>query len=165
LVLLFLAVLWVGAGLYYFRGRPEGRTSDSIGSFRRQLRVLERTGPSVIDPAHRMRDGAAAVDAPTVRLAVTPTAAMLRRRRTQKRRRDVFFGLVMALVGSLLLGLIPGLQAMWALAGLLVIALAVYVGLLVQMRNRSAERSMKVHYLPEPAARTEPALLMRRSAN
>ena len=54
---------------------------------------------------------------------------------------------------------------MWVLAGLLALALAGYAVLLIQMRNHAAERSMKVRYLPDSSAHTEPALLMRRSAN
>jgi hypothetical protein len=166
LVLLFLAVLWVGAGVYYYRGRPESRSADSIGSFRRQLRVLERTGPIVIDPAHRMRGVAGGFAAPTMRTARPPTSGTLRRRQVQKRRRDVFFGLLLGLGGAVLLGFIPGLQAMWVLAGVLALALAAYVAVLVQLHNRAAERSSKVHFLPERAVAAEPAIvLLRRSAN
>jgi len=45
-ILLILAGIWVGVGVVYFRGRLESTPADSIGDFRRQLRVLQRTGPS-----------------------------------------------------------------------------------------------------------------------
>jgi uncharacterized membrane protein YoaK (UPF0700 family) len=92
-------------------------------------------------------------------------AAALRRRQVQKRRRDVFFGLCLGVVGSLFLGLIPGLQVMWALSAVLALALAGYVFTLVQMRNATAERAMKVRYLPDAGRQAEPALLLRRSVN
>jgi hypothetical protein len=165
--------MWIGAGVYYFRGRPESRSADSIGSFRRQLRVLERTSPTVIDPAHRMRAGVPGMLLGPVRpvssfhqqMAQTPSMVALQRRRTMKRRRDIFFGLILGVVGALVLGVIPGLQAMWLLAGVLAVALAGYVTLLLALRNQAAERATKVRYLPASAPAPEPALLLRRSAN
>jgi hypothetical protein len=172
LVLLLLVVMWVGAGVWYFRGRPEGRTSDSIGSFHHQLRVLQRTGPTAIDPAHSMKDEGLGLVAP-IRIASggigrsrlsTPSMAASRRRQVQKRRRDVFFGLCLGVVGSLLLGFIPGLQVMWLLSVVLMLVLGTYVFMLTQMRNATVERAAKVRYLPD-ARHVEPAFLLRRSAN
>jgi hypothetical protein len=166
--------MWVGAGVYYFRGRPEGRSSDSIGSFHHQLRVLERTGPVTFDPAHSMRDEGLGLVAPLRfssgglgrALMSTPTAAAAaRRRQVQKRRRDVFFGLCLGVVGSFFLGLIPGLRVMWVLSAVLVVVLGAYVFLLVQVKASAAERVTKVRYLPDAVRKPEPALLLRRSAN
>jgi hypothetical protein len=172
LVLLLLAVMWVGAGVYYFRGRPESRSADSIGSFRRQLRVLERTSPTMIDPAHRLRDGAPAMlfgPVGSVGLPRTsarpPAIAAAHRRQVLKRRRDIFFGLVLGVVGAFGLGLVPGLRVMWLLAGLLVVVLAGYVALLVTLRNEAAERAMKVRFLPAALPNADQTLLLRRSAN
>ncbi len=170
MVLLLLVVMWVGAGVYYFRGRPESRSADSIGSFRHQLRVLERTGPLAIDPAHRLRDRQLPPLGPSAAPAIpasslSPSTTADRRRRTLKRRRDIFFGLCLGLVGSLLLGLIPGLQVMWILAAVLGAVLAAYTALLIQLRNRAAERAMKVRFLPGAGAGAEAALLLRRPAN
>jgi len=170
LVLFLLVVLWAGAGVYYFKGRPETRSADSIGSFRHQLRVLERTSPTVIDPAHRLVDAPAPLRLPLAgagmarSIASTPATAAARRRQTLKRRRDVFYGLVLGVVGSLVLGLIPGLGVMWLLAGVLLAALAIYVAFLLQLRTQAAERATKVRFLPEPST-PEPAFLLRRSAN
>jgi hypothetical protein len=173
LVLLLLAVMWIGAGVYYFRGRPESRSADSIGSFRRQLRVLERAAPTVIDPAHRMRDGArgalfgpVAIASPfRYQMAQTPSMAALHRRQMMKRRRDIFFGLVLGVFGSLGLGVIPGLRVMWLLAACLVVVLGGYVALLVALRTQAAERESKVRFLPAAGPGADPALLLRRSAN
>ena len=176
MVLLLLVVMWVGAGVYYFRGRPESRGADSIGSFRHQLRVLERTSPTLIDPAHRLRDRdlfpmpverrfVGATGSLSHALSSTPSMGALRRRQTLKRRRDVFFGLILGVVGSFVLGLLPGLGVMWLLAAALLVALLGYVALLVQIRNRAAERATKVRFLPDAGAVSDATLLLRRSAN
>jgi hypothetical protein len=167
LVLLLLAVMWVAAGIWYFQGRPIGRSADSIGTFRRHLRVLERTGPIVIDPAHRLRDAAGFAAPPLFLGAPTgsPSPAVRRRREAQRRRRDIVSGLLLAFVGSMLLGWVPGLRVMWMLAAVLALALAGYVFLLVQRRNLASERAMKVRYLPDHRQGSEPALMLRRSAN
>jgi hypothetical protein len=90
----------------------------------------------------------------------------------QKRRRDVFYGLLASVAGSAILGFLPGLSVMWALAGLLTAGLAVYVVLLMQLQAAEAERTQKVRYLhgaPRQAwagyGDPEPAYLLRRSAN
>jgi hypothetical protein len=87
-------------------------------------------------------------------------------KRSVKRRRDIFVGLLVAMVGSLVLGFLPPLRALWALHVVIDVLFAAYVGLLVYLRNLAAEREMKVRFLPAPpAALREPALLYRRSAN
>ena len=176
LILLLLAV-WGGVGAWWFMNRPEGRSTDSIGTFRQQLRVLERTGPTTVAPAYTMYSpdlgvyGASRVPrgglmAPRMGLASPATT----RRRAQKRRRDVFYGLLASIAGSVVLGFLPGLSMMWWLAALLVAALALYVVVLVQLRAAAAdriERAAKVRYLH--TARTlgspDPVYLLRRSAN
>ncbi len=55
MVLLILVAVWavvLGPGL--IRRRIERRSSDSIGAFHRQLRILQRTGPVLMEPAHRL---------------------------------------------------------------------------------------------------------------
>lgn len=186
-VSLLLLAVWGGAGAWWFLSRPEGHSTDSIGSFRRQLRVLERTGPTTITPAYRMesRDlgvyGASRVptmSGPGRALAHNPTVAAARRRRAQKRRRDVVCGLLAAVVGSALLGLLPGLTVMFGLSALLAVMLAAYVVMLMQMQTAASgrtERPQNVRYLPRPQTAThpgwagrgeaEPAYLLRRSVN
>ena len=88
----------------------------------------------------------------------------VRRRATQRRRRDVFLSLL-ALTGlSALIGFVPGLAAVHYVALLSGIALCAYVLLLLRIRNVAAEREMKLRFLPQHGA-PEPALLLRRSAN
>jgi hypothetical protein len=82
-----------------------------------------------------------------------------------KRRRDVFVGLLVAMAGSLVLGLLPPLRVLWAVHVVLDLLFVAYVGALVYLRNLAAEREMKVRFLPPPVRPPEPALLYRRSAN
>jgi hypothetical protein len=82
-----------------------------------------------------------------------PTEAAMRRRRVQKRRRDVFFALVAGAVGFFLLALIPGLSVLWSAQVLFDVLLAGYVALLVHIRNVAAERELKLTFLSQQPAR------------
>ena len=175
LIVLLLAV-WGGVGVWWFMNRPEGRSADSIGSFRQQLRVLERAGPTTVAPAYRMTSpdlgvyGAQRV--PTMSdvaraVPMNPTIVAARRRRAQKRRRDVFYGLLAAIGGSLFLGFLPGLSVMWWLAALLIASLAMYIVVLMQLKAAVAQTrpGPNVRYLRPALGRPEPAAyLLRRSA-
>lgn len=168
MVLLILAVVWaivlVPPAL---RGRSEGRPADSIIHFRRQLTTLQRTAPagwgrppapatvlrSVPDlntlDAHRLR--------PANRVIST---------QAQKRRRDIFVGLLAAMVISLVLGAIPALRLLLVVHLLADVLFAGYVTMLVRMRHEVAEREMKLRFLPGAPPRVEPALLpLQRRAN
>jgi len=178
-VILLLLAVWGGVGAWWLLNRPERRSSDSIGSFRQQLTVLERTAPTTVTPAFRMRNAGSgvygaspvsfgAMGAPRPLRAVPP--AVSRRRRVQKRRRDMLYGLGAATVGSAGLGFLPGLAAMWWLAILLAVVLAVYVAVLVQLRSVTARTAATVAY-PPPSAfgaayaeAADPPYLLRRSA-
>jgi len=174
-VILLLLAVWGGVGAWWLLNHPERRSTDSIGSFRQQLNVLERTGPTTVAPAFRMRNGETGVYgasrasfAPlrtTVPRRVPP--ALSRRRRVQKRRRDLFYGLLAATLGAAGLGFMPGLAVMWWLGVLLAAVLAVYVVVLIQLRATSRTAAA---VLPPPSAfgayaEPEPRYLLRRSAN
>lgn len=124
-------------------------------TFRRHLNVLEKTTPTVVRPANRLADPAGRYAGPAVRSSgparlsrpVAANSAALRRRQTQKRRRDVFFALMAGTAGSLALALIPGLSIMWSVQVLFDLMLAGYVAILVNLRNRAAEREMKLRYM------------------
>jgi len=193
-VILLLLAIWGGVGVWWFLSRPEGHATDSIGSFRRQLRVLERAGPTMIAPASRIdmprfdaavhrgeRNPGAGIGLarpPAARNPMSLASAAAHRRRVQKRRREVFYSLIAGVVGSAMLGFLPGLSVMWGLSALLAAVLALYVVVLVQLRAAGQERSLKVRFLPSAqgssraAPRTfpgyaehDPAYLLRRSAN
>ncbi len=56
MLLAFLVVLWAVVLIPgYLRKRAEARENDSVSQFRRRLKVLQRTSPSLIEPAHRLR--------------------------------------------------------------------------------------------------------------
>jgi hypothetical protein len=59
-------------------------------------------------------------------------------------------GLVVAMAGSAVLAMIPGLSIMWLVNVVIDVLFVGYVALLVRMRNLAAEREMKLHFLPEP---------------
>lgn len=166
-VLLVLAVIW-GAVLVppMLRARSESRPADSIGNFRHQLSVLRRTGPTVVAPANPLRipSYAAPTPAPTYHMARSYSRDGARRARTLKRRRDVLFTLVALMGTTLVLGLLPPFHALLGLHLLCDLLFAGYVALLVQARNASAERDMKLRFLPA-TAQPDNVLLLRRSAN
>lgn len=181
MVLLILAALWAALLVPpYIRNRSEHRPADSIGDFRHQLRVLQRTGPASVKPANRLWGPASSVPPyspyATNRVAVGrrgPAARVspdvLRRRAVQRRRRDIFLSLL-ALTGlSGLIGFVPGLSAVWYLTGVMGLALVAYTALLLRIRTVAAEREMKLRFLPSAggpgAVEPAPAYVMRRSAN
>src|SRR5205823_14983031 len=151
--------------------RAENRPADSIGDFRHQLRVLQRTGPSSVAPANRLWGPAPSVPpyapyAVGLRRSMSPSA--MRRRAAQRRRRDIFLSLLALTSLSGVCGFVPGLSAVWYLTGVMAVALVGYVLLLVRMRNLAAEREMKLRFLPHPdrsEREAAPAYVMRHSAN
>jgi hypothetical protein len=171
-VLLILAMVWLavlGPGL--LRRRAERRSTDSIGAFHRQLRVLERTGPVLVDPAYRL-DADSTADAGSTALRLPRPQRPARRttaakraprhaaeRRTDpyfrpeacRRRRNVLVGLVAVLVCTGFLGVAPALRPTLFVTLVDGLLLAGYVGLLVYLRTLALERQVKLRYLPRPA--------------
>jgi hypothetical protein len=192
-VLLLLALVWGALLVSWLRSRTATTFSDSVGNFRRHLNVLEKATPSSVRPANRLYDAPRAVPSPraTVRAfqgngtavarparlgrPMAANSAALRRRQTQKRRRDVFFALSAGAAGSFLLALIPGLSVMWAVQVIFDILLGSYCAILVRMRNAAAERDLKLRFMPaaRPTRRLAPSydfggygdLELRRAAN
>ena len=161
MVLLILAGIWAAVLVPMVRSRVEPGPADSIGAFRRQLGVLQRTGPAVVAPANQLRVPPYNPGVPTpyagyagahslARRYASPDAA--RRARTLKRRRDILFTLLGGMAATLLLGLLPPLRMLWALHVVLDLAFAGYVALLVRTRNAAAEREIKLRFLPAAGA-------------
>jgi hypothetical protein len=179
LVLLVLAGIWAVVLITpLVRARADGSLGDSIGSFRRHLSVLERAAPTTVPPANRLRIPPAQVAIPPYRPPASPmrrpaasgrrvpsgygspygaSPAVMRRRRAQRRRRDVLFALVAGMLGSLMLSRIPGLGAMMWVQVATDLLFVGYVALLIRMRNVSAEREMKLTFLPAHAAVPAPS--------
>ena len=152
-VLLVLAGIWAAViAVPLVRAKSEGKLGDSIGSFRRHLSVLERAAPLTVAPANRLRIPSATAGIRPIRpmgaAMARPTVSRGRRRMAQKRRRDVFVALVVAMAGSALLAMIPGLSIMWTINIVIDVMFVAYVLLLVRMRSVAAEREMKLTFLP-----------------
>ena len=165
-VLIVLAAVWAAFLLPpILRARAEHRPSGSITDFRKQLHVLARTSPGATGRAnlHQVAPGRVVPIRPRSAAAAPAPLRLGRSRQSVKRRRDIFVGLLVAMAGSLVLGFLPPLRALWAVHVVLDLLFAGYVAALIYLRNLAAEREMKVRFLP-PAA-PEPALLYRRSAN
>jgi hypothetical protein len=171
-VLGLLAVVWIAVlAPPLLRKGAETRRADSIGDFRRQLVVLQRTGPSVIAPANTRVEHGFGSAAPAYVSPASPVARMTRASRettrtARRRRRNVLTVLALTTLLLLVIGAVPGMHIVLALAAVSGVLLGVYVALLVRLRNAAAERDMKLSFLPGPAAYASPgAPLLRRSAN
>ena len=116
--------------------------------------MLERTGPEP-PPTRTPR-------APRALPVARPATA---RARVQKRRRDVMLVLGGAMFSTLLLSFVPGLRVMLVLHAIVDVLFVVYIALLIRLRGLSAEREMKLRFLPDARQQVEPALALRRSAN
>lgn len=178
MVLLVLAIVWGVLLVSWLRSRTQNTLSDSVGTFRRHLSVLERATPGTVMAANRLRSDvgygipayrppARAIRGqlvtPVARVAPTPVAGRrvppavsARRRHAQKRRRDIFFALVAAVIGSFLLAMIPGLSIMWSVQVVFDVVLVAYVALLVRLRNLAAERELKLTFMPPPRRAPQP---------
>jgi hypothetical protein len=171
-VLIVLAAVWAAFLLPpILRARAEHRPSGSISDFRKQLHVLARTSPTTSISAAASRRVVPMRPRPTASASAyaygrpAQPLRLGRSRQSIKRRRDIFLGLLVAMGGSLVLGLLPPLRALWLVHVVLDVVFVAYVAALIYLRNLAAERDMKVRFLPPAVATPEPALLYRRSAN
>ncbi len=164
-MLLVLALVWGAFLVWWLRSRAQGTFGDSVGTFRRHLRVLERTAPSTVRPANRLR-GPVMVPAyrppPGIQGPPRPASGYgrrpmavggvvgndVRRRQALKRRRDVLFVLLVAVVATLVMAGATRASALVFLQVVSDLALVGYIGLLVRLRNLAAERDLKLSYLP-----------------
>ena len=157
MVLLILAMVWAAIlGPSLLRRRAE-RSTDSIGAFHRQLRVLERTGPAVFDPAHTLEARRPFRLPRATGLPVVRADAPLRPARSRRpdpyfradacrRRRNILVGLLGATFVSGLLAIAA--HPMLVVTVVAVVLLVGYVSLLVYLRTLAAERETKLRYLP-----------------
>jgi hypothetical protein len=151
-VLLILAVVWaVFLVPQVLRARAEKTSADSIGAFRNQLSVLERTAPDVFG---RTR----AFTRPAMGRPAAPAREQVRRRR-----QGILVGLLGAMGATLLLGLLVSkLLLVHAVLDVLFVA---YCAMLVRAKNLAAEREVKVRYLPGRTLSAEPTFLLRQSGS
>jgi hypothetical protein len=191
-VILVLAIAWGAVLVAWARSRSRGSFGDSVGTFHRHLHVLERTAPSTLPPANRLRGpvvspvplssrlgspqglgGVPRPAAPSWRGYPSPYAASrplpagagaprsspVRRSQVLKRRRDVLFVLVVAVLATFVIAVGAGGHALWVLQLATDAALGGYVALLVRIRNLSLEREQKLRVLHRPVpVRLAPAV-------
>jgi hypothetical protein len=137
LLLAGLGIIWVAFLLPTRRSSP----NRSIEDFERRMELLADTegngrGRWIVTP----RKGMAFVG--------TRERA---RERARERRRRVFVFMLESIALAFLIGLVPPLRAMWFAAGVLLILLAVYVWLLLSMKDRAPTTSRAYETAPEVA--------------
>ncbi|MGD9796981.1 MAG: hypothetical protein AB7H43_12780 [Acidimicrobiia bacterium] len=149
MVLLILAIVWAVFLIpQVIRARTERGPADSVGAFRNQLSVLERTSPSAWGRPAR---------------PVHPTAS---KAQVAKRRRDVLTLLLVAMSVTLLQALVLDLRLMLYAHLLFDGLFLAYVVLLARTRALAAERDTKVRYLHASGGLApDAALLLRRSGS
>jgi hypothetical protein len=188
-ILLILVVVWAAVlAPSLLRRRFERRSGDSIGEFHQHLRVLRRTGPTLVPPAFRLttslpeastprrtsdpvtgRGGLILIrpDAPAPR--VTAESSSTRRPdrffrpEACKRRRDVLAWMACAIFGTGALGAVPALRPLLAVTAFALVVAALYVVMIVRLGARATERDAKLRYLPHPVE-DEPTIVIRRAA-
>jgi hypothetical protein len=181
-VLLILALIWAAVLVPpWLQSRRENRPGDSIASFRNQLNVLERATPGLRSSdatVTRLRNHRHTVPSLPVSARLTANSAsgrlgrpgaeraLPRRADVRRRRRDVFLTLLGAVGLTFVLAVILG-GPVWGLHAIVDVLFVGYVGMLIKLQQQASEREMKLRYLPTaPRTRqSEPALLLRRSAN
>ncbi len=189
LVLLILVVVWAAVlGPSLLRRRFDRRSGDSIGEFHHHLRVLRRTGPTLVPPAFRLAtslperaDDRRTPDPVVGRgrlILIRPDATVPRVTRATestrrpdrffrpeacKRRRDVLAWMACAIFGTGILGAIPALRPVLALTLLVLVVSVIYVVMIVRLGARATERASKLRYFPD-RVEDEPTIVIRRAA-
>jgi hypothetical protein len=151
-VLLILAIVWaVFLVPQVVRARSEKTPADSIGAFRNQLSVLERTTPPIGGRPRR----------PVAAPAYGGSQPLYRSTREQARRRRqaILVRLFGAMAVTLALGLM--VRPILYVHVVLDVLCAMYVALLWRAQALAAERDTKVRYLPGPAYEPQPLLLQQ----
>jgi len=145
-VLLILAIVWaVFLVPQIVRHRAEKTPADSVGAFRNQLSVLERSTPAM-----------AGVRRPA------PSVARATRSEARRRRQAIVVRLLGAMAVTLMVGLV--VRPVLYLHVLLDVLFLAYCGLLWRAQALVAERDQKVLYLPgatQPQQQPSPLLLQQ----
>ncbi len=139
-VILVLGVLWVAVLVPpILRARGQQSRSDSIGDFTYKLSTLGRANGS-----HRERPSKTSSQRPMF-APLGPGPAQMSA--TQKRRRDVLMVLLGIAAATLFLAALTRSMAFIALQVMVDVALAGYVYLLIQHKQRADEQRAKVRFL------------------
>jgi hypothetical protein len=149
-VILVLGILWVAVLVPpILRARGAQNRSDSVGDFHHKLRSLGQAN------GHRTRPRRTTASSPILAPMSTTGGGMTAQ---QKRRRDVLFVLLGLVAFTFFVAVLTRSMAFIALQIVADLALAGYVYLLLQYKQRAQGQRSKVHYLG--AAYREPAPYM-----
>ena len=157
-----VASLWGVVLVYWFWSRRP-TTSDTVGVFRRELRVLEGATPTRVPPANRRCTGDLPAT-PATPVALAATALCHKRMEVRRRRRDVLTVLVAAVAVSVVAAALTRSRVAFGSQAACDLALACYVYLLVRstrawagagLGRRSAD-GYAVALAPAPTAPTAP---------
>lgn len=149
-VILVLGILWVAVLVPpILRARGQQSRSDSVGDFHHKLRSLGQAN------GHRTRPRRTSASSP---IFVPSHTAGPNMSAQQKRRRDVLFVLLGLVAFTFFVAVLTRSMAFVALQIVADLALAGYVYLLVQYKQRSQDQRSKVRYLG--AAYREPTPYM-----
>ena len=138
-VILVLGILWVAVLVPpILRARGAQNRSDSVGDFHHKLRSLGQAN------GHRSRPRRTSAASPIFVPSSTGPASMSAQ---QKRRRDVLFVLLGLVAFTFFLAVLTRSMAFIALQVVADVALAGYVYLLLQYKQRAQGQRSKVRYL------------------
>lgn len=146
MVLLILAVVWAAILASWYRARRQRSYLDSVGTFRRHLNVIERVTPRRVAAANSRRA------APRYTMAgngqpVARLSSRSRHRRSQRRRREIFFTLFGGVIGAAALWPLLPVRSVLYLQLALDVCFMTYLLLLIRARNLAADREMKIRFL------------------
>jgi hypothetical protein len=170
-VLVILAVIWAAVLIPpWLHNRRERTPVQSMASFHRRLATIERTAAvghtyaewmDVDPPGLHPGEGAGYDDDED---PLGPAGAPVPRVSLQalRRRRQVFFGLLFAVVVTLAAAVATGDVTAWVGHGVTVLMFGSYIGLLVRHHRRVNEQVAKVRYL-SPIRAPRPAVVVLRS--
>jgi Flp pilus assembly protein TadB len=155
LVIVVIGLAWVAfLGPTIMRARNRQGRTDSVGDFSHRLTQLGRTNGRHSDRRH---DRASSLS--LQRPLFAPSRSMGRMSPVQKRRRDVLFVLVVAVVVTIVVALVARSTPFYLLNLLADAALVAYVFLLIQIRHQAHEQRTKVRFLGSAYQRPAPYLL------
>jgi hypothetical protein len=150
LMLAAIGMIWAALLLPHERGGAPGRT---VREFERNMELLAGTGG---------RDPGRWIVTPRKGIAFVGSHARAQQRARERRRR-VFTLLLEGIAFTLMIGLVPPLRSAWYVTAVLLLLLAVYVWLLLWMKQReprteALERTRMIHApdratVPAPTAR------------
>lgn len=148
LMLAALGMIWVAYLLPHERGRRDRRSVEAFG---RNMEMLAETGG---------RDGGRWIVTPQKGMAFLGPRARAEQRARERRRR-VFMVLIEVIGLSFLIGLVPPLRSLWYVTILGLLLLAVYVWLLLWLKQRGPQAEAlertRVVKIPEAAPGPAPA--------